>query len=189
MTDRRTFLSASAAALLAGVSRAGDPPGKARGSLGCVIHSFPIRSRVEKGLADPLNFLEFCRERGADGIQLSLGTNAEAARRLRAIAERHGMYVEGSVRPPKDKDDVERFEAEITTARESGATVVRTVMLGSRRYETFHAAKDYAAFAERALASLRLAEPVMARNKVMLAIENHKDYRTDELIDVLKAIA
>jgi 3-oxoisoapionate decarboxylase len=189
MTDRRTFLRASAAALLAGVSRAEVPSAKARGWLGCVIHSFPIRSRVEKGLADPLKFLEFCRERGADGIQLPLGKSADEARKLRAAAERHGMYVEGSIRPPKDKDDVERFEVEIRTAREAGATVVRTVMLGGRRYETFHAAKEYTAFAERALASLRLAEPVMARNKVTLAVENHKDYRTDELIDVLKAIS
>ena len=39
-------------------------------------------------------------------------------------------------------------------------------MLGTRRYETFHAATDYAAFAERALASLRLAEPVVAKHKV-----------------------
>jgi len=187
MTDRRTFMSASAAALLAGISRADDS--RTRGSLGCVIHSFPIRSRVEKGLADPLKFLEFCRERGADGIQLPLGKSVEEARKLRAAAERHGMYVEGSIRPPKDKDDVERFETEIKTARESGATVVRTVMLGSRRYETFHAAKEYAAFAERSLASLRLAEPVVARNKATLAVENHKDYRTDELIDVLKTIS
>jgi sugar phosphate isomerase/epimerase len=187
MIDRRVFLGASATAVFTGVSPADDTP--KRGSLGFVIHSFPIHSRVEKELAEPLKFLEFCRERGADGIQLPLRTSPEAARNLRAAAERHGMYVEGSARPPKDKDDIERFESEIKTARESGATVVRTVMLGGRRYETFHAAKEYAAFAERALASLRLAEPVMARNKVTLAIENHKDYRTDELIGVLKTIS
>jgi sugar phosphate isomerase/epimerase len=187
MTDRRTFLSASAAALIADVSRADESP--KRRSFGCVIHSFPIRSRTEKSLSDPLKFLEFCRERGADGIQLPLGSSADQARKLRAAAERHGMYVEGSTRPPKDKDDVERFDTEIKTARDAGATVVRTVMLGGRRYETFHAAKEYAAFAEQALLSLRLAEPVMARHKVTLAVENHKDYRTDELIDVLKTIS
>src|SRR5262249_39483833 len=59
---------------------------------------------------------------------------------------------------------------------------------GGRRYETFHAAKEYTAFAEQALASLRLAEPVVARHKVTLAVENHKDFRTDELVGVMKAI-
>ncbi|MBO0697156.1 MAG: sugar phosphate isomerase/epimerase [Zavarzinella sp.] len=185
MIDRRTFLTAS----LAGVARAvADEPRKGRGSLGIVIHSYPIRSR-EKGFADPLRFLEFCRERGADGVQLALGRDAAAARELGDAAEKHGMYVEGSIRPPRDKADLERFETEIKTAREAGATVVRTVMLGGRRYEVFHAAKEYAAFAEQALASLRLAEPVLTRQKITLAVENHKDFRTDELIGVMKAVA
>ncbi|HJZ93700.1 MAG TPA: sugar phosphate isomerase/epimerase family protein [Gemmataceae bacterium] len=186
MIHRRTFLAAASGAL-AGVSRSDEP--RKRGSLGIVIHSYPVRSRAEKGFADPLKFLEFCRERGADGVQLSLGNRtADGARELRAAAERHGMYLEGSTRPPKDKADLDRFDAEIKTAREAGATVVRTVMLGSRRYETFHAAKEYAAFAEQALASLRLAEPVVARHRVTLAVENHKDFRTDELVGVMKAI-
>jgi len=187
MIDRRVFLGASASALFAGIGRSDDPP--KRGSLGCVIHSFPIRSRTEKGLGDPLKFLEFCRERGADGIQLPLGKSVDSSRNLRTLAERHGMYVEGSVRAPKDKADLERYEAEIVAAKEAGASVVRTVMLGGRRYETFRTAKEYAAFADGSLASLRLAEPVMARHKVTLAVENHKDFRTDELIDQLKAVA
>src|SRR5262245_137340 len=186
MIDRRTFLAASAA-MWAGASRADEPTKRA--SFGCVIHSFPIRARTEKDLGDPLRFLEFCRERGADGIQLPLGKSVDAARKLRATAEAQGMYVEGSIRGPKDKADLDRFDAEIAVAKEAGANVVRTVMLGGRRYETFHTAKEYAAFAESALASLRLAAPVMARHKVTLAVENHKDYRTDELIDVMRAIA
>ncbi|HKB02914.1 MAG TPA: sugar phosphate isomerase/epimerase family protein [Gemmataceae bacterium] len=185
MTDRRAFLAAALACVPRTV--AADPP-KTRGSFGIVIHSYPIRSR-EKAFADPLKFLEFCRERGADGIQLPLGKDPEAARKLRDAADRHGMYVEGSVRPPKDQADLNRFETEIKTAREAGATVVRTVMLGGRRYEVFRTAKEYAAFAEQAVASLRLAEPVMARHKVTLAVENHKDYRTDELVDVMKGLS
>src|SRR5262245_29882446 len=110
MTDRRAFL---AAAISAGVAHADETPGKLRGSFGIVIHSYPIRSR-EKGFSDPLKFLEFCRERGADGVQLPLGSlSAERAKELRSTAEKHGMYVEGSVRPPKDKPDIERFEKEI----------------------------------------------------------------------------
>jgi 3-oxoisoapionate decarboxylase len=185
MPDRRTFL---AAALFAGLGRA-ETPRKGGGSFGIVIHSYPIRSR-EKGFAEPIKFLEFCRERGADGVQLSLGhLSAEQAKELRSAAEKHGMYVEGSIRPPKDKGDVERFEKEIVTSCECGATVVRTVMSPGRRYETFKSAKEFAAFAEQALASLRLAEPVMAKRKVTLAVENHKDFRSDELIGVMKAIS
>jgi sugar phosphate isomerase/epimerase len=184
MTDRRTFL---AAALFAGMGQAAEPR-KGGGSFGVVIHSYPIRSG-EKGFADPLKFLTFCRERGADGIQLPLGQlSADQAKEVRATSEKHEMYVEGSIRPPKDKADVERFAKEIATSRDCGASVVRTVMLGGRRYESFKTAKEYAAFAEQSLSSLRLAEPIMAKHKVTLAVENHKDFRTDELIGVMKAI-
>jgi sugar phosphate isomerase/epimerase len=184
MHDRRTFL---AAALFAGFAR-GESPRPGRGSFGAVIHSFPIQSR-EKGLSDPVKFLQFCRDRGFDGIQIELGKqSAEQAKALRGAADKHVMYIEGSIRPPKDKSDVERFEKEIAISRECGATVIRTVMLGGRRYETFHSAKEYAAFADQALASLQLAEPVMAKHKMTLAVENHKDFRTDELIDLLKKI-
>lgn len=185
MTDRRQFLTA-AAALFAGAGRADEPK---RSPLGVVIHSYPLRSR-DKGFTDPLNFLHFCRDRGAAGIQLPLGSvSAERAREVRAAAEKFDMYVEGSVRPPKDKADVERFDREIATSRACGATVVRTVMLGGRRYETFRTADEFATFVGQALTSLRLAEPVVARQRVALAVENHKDFRTDELIDLIKAIS
>jgi 3-oxoisoapionate decarboxylase len=185
MTDRRQFLTASAA-LFAGLGRADEVK---KSPLGIVIHSYPLRSR-DKGFADPLAFMHFCHERGAAGIQVPLGvlTNKQSLG-MRSEVEKHEMYVEGSVRPPKDKADVDRFDREINTAQACGATVVRTVMLGGRRYETFHAARDYTAFAEQALASLRLAEPVVARFKVTLAVENHKDFRTDELVGVMKAIS
>jgi 3-oxoisoapionate decarboxylase len=187
MTDRRTFL---AAALFAGFARGdGTPILSGRGSFGAVIHTFPIHGR-EKGFAEPLSFLNFCHQRGLDGIQIELGRlSSELAKELRATAEKYGMYVEGSIRPPKEKSDVDRFEKEIGVSKECGATVVRTVMLGGRRYETLHSAKEYAAFAEKAAASVRLAEPVMTKHKMTLAAENHKDFRTDELIDVLKSIA
>ncbi len=184
MLDRRAFL---AAAVFAGMGR-GESPRTRRGSFGAVLYSFPIHSR-DKAFAEPLAFLNYCHSLGLDGIQIDFGRlSPDRAKELRTSAEKHGMYVEGSIRPPKDKSDVERFDTEIAISSACGATVVRTVMLGGRRYETFHSAKEYAAFAERALTSLRLAEPVLAKRKATLAVENHKDFRTDELIDKLKAI-
>src|SRR5215203_5550253 len=119
MTDRRQFLTTSAA-LFAGVGRADEPK---RSPLGVVIHSYPVRAR-DKGFSDPLAFLNFCRERGAAGVQLPLGMlSADQARELRTTAEKDGMYVEGSIRPPKDQGDIERFDKEIATSRGCGATV------------------------------------------------------------------
>lgn len=99
------------------------------------------------------------------------------------------MYIEGSVRMPSDRAELERFAAEIRTVRDAGGSVARTVMLGTRRYETFHSAQAFGEFAAKSRRSLELAEPVVARERVHLAVENHKDWRVDELLDGLKRVS
>src|SRR5436305_1935604 len=86
--------------------------------------------RVGGGFIDPLTCLAFCHERGAAGAQLALGVReAEYTGKLRRWLEERRLYVEGSLGTPRDRADLKRFEAEVRTAREAGATVVRTVML------------------------------------------------------------
>jgi sugar phosphate isomerase/epimerase len=183
---RRGFLGAAIGAI-AGAA----PEPERRGALGVAISSYFIHARLgrAKGFADPLKFLAFCRERGAAGVQLPIGVRDSAyTKALRRQLDEHGLYLEGSLRMPRDKADVERFEAEVRTAAQAGATVVRTVMLSGRRYEVFKEAKEYLAFKEQSRASLRLAEPVVARHKVRLAVENHKDFRAAELVELLRPV-
>lgn len=161
-------------------------------TLGLVLESYVIRTRVERadGFADPLKFLAFCHERGAAGVQVPIGVrDEEYQKKLRSRLDEFGMYLEGSVRMVKDKADAERFENELRSIKECGATVVRTVMLGGRRYEVFKKAEEYREFTERAWRSLQLAEPIVAKHKMRLAVENHKDYRTNELVDVMRRLS
>jgi sugar phosphate isomerase/epimerase len=182
---RRTFLTAVAASALGSVRA--EPDRKT--NLGVLLYSFGIRARGEKGFADPLAFLAFCHARGAAGVQVPLGRrDEEYCTRVKKRCAELGMYVEGIVRAAVDKKDLERFTAEIQTAKVCGAEVVRTVMLSGRRYEQFSKAEDYTRFARQSRASLELAEPVVRREKVKLAVENHKDFRVDELLDLLRAI-
>jgi sugar phosphate isomerase/epimerase len=99
------------------------------------------------------------------------------------------MDLEGIVRLPRDGDDTARFAAELRSARRAGAKVVRTVMLSGRRYETFKTLAAFRQFAEASFRSLALAAPIAAREDVRLAVENHKDWRADELVAILKRIA
>jgi len=62
------------------------------------------------------------------------------------------------------------------------------VMLTGRRYETFKSIAAFRRFAESAFHSLNLAAPVVARHGILLAVENHKDWRADELIAILKRV-
>jgi sugar phosphate isomerase/epimerase len=163
--------------------------------LGIADFSYNIRLRAERSrrakgsLGDPLNFLEHCNNIGAGGVQINIGARDEDyTRRLRQKAEAYNMFVEGSISLPKDRSGLERFEAAVRTAKQAGAKVIR-IAIGGRRYEQFSKAEQFKAFAERSLKSVQLAEPVAARHRMRLAIENHKDWRIDQMLDMLRRIS
>ncbi len=195
---RREILAAGLSAALAPRdARAGAPtPATATtpapGPLGLVIHSFPARSagdrfrRPEDRFADPIRFLEYARSLGAGGVQVGIGARDDRyADDLRARAGAASMGLEGIITPPRDEGDLPRFEAEIRTARRAGAAIVRTALLAGRRYETFDSMAGFRDFAARSARSLALAAPVVVRHDVRLAVENHKDFRADELLALL----
>jgi sugar phosphate isomerase/epimerase len=197
LLTRREMLAACAATVpaLAGLpSRAGPPADAPRPRLGVVAYSFTIRLAADRaagtpGLADPLAFVEHCHRLGAGGVQVGLGErDREYTARLRDKLDTYRMYLEGVVRLPKDRADVDRFAAEVRTAKEAGAAVLRTARLSGRRYETFDSASAFRTWREQADASLALSEPVLARHDVRLAVENHKDLRSGELADLLKRL-
>jgi sugar phosphate isomerase/epimerase len=90
---------------------------------------------------------------------------------------------------PRNEADLERFEKQLLAAKMAGATVARTTMLPGRRYEQFEARQDYERACERGLKAVRLAEPIAARHKFRLALENHKDHLVAEKLEVLKQIS
>ena len=59
--------------------------------------------------------------------------------------------------------------------------VLRTVLSGGRRYEQFTNPHDFRRAAKNAEQAAKLAEPIIVKNDLLLAIENHKDFarRTD----------
>jgi len=138
---------------------------------------------------DVLGFLGYCHQRGAGGIQIGLGTGpADLLARIRAKAEAYGMFVEGQVALARSKAEVDRLEAEVRAARQAGADVLRTVMPGGRRYEAFDSGAGFRRFVEQSWQCLTLCEPVVRKHGLCLAVENHKDFRTGELVDLLKRL-
>jgi 3-oxoisoapionate decarboxylase len=159
-----------------------------RRGLGVVIHSFAVRGR-DRSFADPMRFLAHAKSLWASGVQVGLGARDDAyIDALKAQANADAMYLEGIVALPADEADAERFETEIRTAKRAGANVVRTVMLSGRRYETFDSASAFQRFAEKSKHSLRIAAPIVEQHDVRLAVENHKDWRADELLKILDEI-
>ncbi len=168
----------------------------ARKRLGICTYSYNLHWKAARDhhpnarFTDPIEFLEYCHGLGAGGVQVGIGSrDAAYTARLRARAEALGMYLEGELSLPKEESDVARFDAEIAAAKQSGAEVVRTAMLGGRRYETFDSAEAFRRFEENSWHALTLAEPIVKKHRARLAIENHKDRRVGEFLDLLKRIS
>jgi sugar phosphate isomerase/epimerase len=181
------------AAVPAITALAADPPEQKR--MGIVIHSYPLRRAADHAdkdkprFDDPLTFLEYCRGLGAGGVQVGIGVRDEAyATKLRRQLDDHKLYLEGSIRLPRTKDEVARFTAEVQSAKQCGATVLRTTLMDGRRYEVFDTAEAFRRFQEQSWQALLLARPVAEKHDVKLAVENHKDLRSGELADVLKRL-
>jgi sugar phosphate isomerase/epimerase len=191
-STRRDFLRTAAAigAIAAGGSAGAQTAQSTRLGIGNSSYGIHTRLRREQGFSDPLQFLEFCHARGAGGVQLPIGVRDEAyADKLRERAAELGMFVEGSVNTPQDDSGAARFEQEVLTASRAGANILRTVLLGGRRYETFRTMAEFRAFKDQYWRRLQIVEPIVARHGVHLAVENHKDLRSDEQAEMLKRLS
>jgi sugar phosphate isomerase/epimerase len=187
---RREVLAAGAGGLLGLLARADEGAAPAT-RMGVVLYSYGVRRAADKeaGFDDPLTFLDYCRSIGAGGVQTPLGARDDAySDKLREQCGANKLYVEGIVSLPRDKDDVGRFTDEVRTAKRCGAGVFRTALLNGRRYETFDSAEAFDKFRDQAKASLALARPVVEKHEVRMAVENHKDQRSAELLDLLKGL-
>lgn len=186
-------LAGGASALwLGGKLRASGSDARMKTRMGIVQYALGIHRRRgwagrHRGLSPAIALLEEARLLGAGGIQCTL--SAADAPDIRRRAEKYGMHIEGVISPPRDRNDVERFERDVRVAGEAGAGVARTVIIPGRRYERFQSLDEFREFERRGQRSLELADPVLARHRFHLAVENHKDQRTWEKLALLKRIS
>jgi len=132
---------------------------------------------------DALDFLMRCHALGASGIQAPLRGDL---RQLQARAEQLGMYIEGMVQLPKNGDS-SAFEKDIQDAKDAGAVCVRAAALSGRRYESFASLADWRKFVTDSRRNLEAALPILEKYKMPLALENHKDWTADEMLELMKS--
>lgn len=143
----------------------------------------PVASRlVRPPVWDAYELLEKCHELGGAGIQTQLNGDLK---KLRHRAEQFDMWIEGMVSVPRNGDTAS-FEQSLLDAKAAGATVVRAAMLGGRRYESFTKLEDWKRWVDQSRGAVELVVRLLDRHKVVLAIENHKDWTLDEMQGLLK---
>lgn len=139
--------------------------------MGIGTAAYTQRARADRDIEPPkrftetMRFLGHCKELGAGGIQAALSSlDEQYAARLCENAERYGMYVKVSARlPGDDGDSLDLFERLVKATKAAGGSVIRTVMLGGRRYETFKTLEDWREFSRLSWRSLTRAGSPQAR--------------------------
>jgi 3-oxoisoapionate decarboxylase len=149
----------------------GEPPG------------FGHRSR-----AGGFDILEHCHGLGLGTVRMNLpSSDPEAIRLLRRKLDSYGMRVIISLAPPKEAGALPQYEAGVRAVSELGA-VTTHASFTARRYEEFDTFEAFKASFERHQRSVELAEPVLRKYKVKLAIENHKGWRAAEHVAWIKRV-
>jgi sugar phosphate isomerase/epimerase len=165
-----------------------------RTGMGIVTYSFNIHQKNQwagryQGMTPALAFLEECHRLGAGGIQFPVGPeDASSLPEIQSRADAYGMRVEGIVNMPAGKDQLDTFEQSLNWAAKAGATLARTTVIPGRRYEQFKTLEEFHDAENRALKSLQLVEPVLARHRFRLAVENHKDQLVSEKLRLLRQL-
>lgn len=136
-----------------------------------------------------MDFIEHCVELGFRGVQAGIrGWDKRFSKKVRKRTEELNIFLEGQVSLPKTDTDAERFEMEVVAAKEAGIDILRTACLSGRRYETFDSMEVFQKFKKNSITSLERAEPIVRKHQMKLAVENHKDWRIEEMIKILNGI-
>ncbi|MFT4734266.1 MAG: sugar phosphate isomerase/epimerase [Arcticibacterium sp.] len=193
-TSRRTFLKTSALVVAAAALPTLSSFSVAPNLAGISVWSYHLRNRKNaEGTAQyptwsgAYEMAKHCHELGTGGSQvLAMDWDKAYAKKMREFKEYTGSWLEGQLRMPKTETDLIQFEKDVIIAKEGGLEIFRAACLSGRRYMTFSTLEEWEVFKKESMKSLRLAESVMRRHKVKLALENHKDWTADEMVDILK---
>lgn len=161
-----------------------------KNGLGATPTGFAARIKANAQANPPVDFLDYCHRLGLGGAELRGGPPLDptAIRAMREKLEAFQMHVIFNVRLPASDADLPAYEASVQAARECGAYGLHAAMT-ARRYEEFSSLDEYAKSFDRSQRQITLAEPVLRRHKVRLAIENHKGWRAVEQASWMRRVS
>ena len=175
---RRELLAVGAASTLMAFE-----PDKAL--LGGSPTTFSARRRNNK----QFDIIDHCHELGLAGAESMLpAPTPEAVKAIRQKVDSYGMSVVLNTPLPKTEGDVAQFDTAVAACKEAGAIALHAAMTG-RRYEQFDSLAAFQANFAQCQRSVDLAEPVLRKHRMRLAIENHKGWRAVEQAAWMKRLS
>jgi sugar phosphate isomerase/epimerase len=150
--------------------------------------AFSQRMRAARQEGKPFDIVEHCHGLGLGGLETSLSSlQPDAVQKFRQRVEAYNMRVFLNAPLPRTQGDVGAFDAAVKAAKEAGAMGLHAAMT-ARRYEQFDSFDAFKTNFERCQQSVTLAEPVLRKHQMKLAIENHKGWRAAEQAAWMKRV-
>ncbi|MBM3788216.1 MAG: TIM barrel protein [Acidobacteria bacterium] len=180
LTTRRQLLKTAA------LSAAAAPSGKVLKNMGSAGPGLTARIRATQAAGKEWDIVAYCHEKGLGAAHTSLprDMNPAGIKKIRDQVNKWDMRLTVGLRTPKSKDDLPQYEAAVKACAEmDGRVVCVHDPFSGRRYEQFKDAKEFHVFDAACRRGVEIAEPVLRKYKMPLAIENHKGWRSQELAD------
>ncbi len=187
VVTRRDFLgSVAVGPLMAAVPLGAAAP--KRTTMGLTSDSFQsIRFSSPQRLLEADRLMLLAAKVGAAGAHGGMTSiDAAWAGTTRRMKEELGMYVEIQTFLPREGEDIAVFEQAVTVAKAAGATSLRVVCLLGRRYEMFETVDEWKTAVAGFHRQIARAVPIVEKHRMPLGIENHKDWRVDQQVALLK---
>jgi sugar phosphate isomerase/epimerase len=154
--------------------------------MGAAPTAFALRNRHKR---DTFDIVNHAHQLGLGSVQTRLAaTDPATLKAFRQRVESYDMRAILSTAMPIDDTDVPEFDKAVAACKEAGAVMLHTPMT-NRRYEEFKTFEAFKANFDRCQRTIRLAEPVLRKHRIKLAIENHKGWRAAEHAAWIKSIA
>ena len=107
---------------------------------------------------------------------------------MRQKIDSYGMVVIVNIPLPKTDGDVAAFDTAVAAAKEAGVVGLHAAMT-NRRYEQFDSLAAFKANFAQCQRTVELAEPVLQKHRLRLAVENHKGWRAAEQAAWMKRVS
>jgi len=144
--------------------------------------------RANSQAKPPLDFVDYCHGLGLGGVETRLTSNdPESVKLFRQKLESYDMRAILDIPLPRTETDLAAFDVAVKAAKDAGAYGLHAAMT-QRRYEQFNTFEAFKENFERCQKTVALAEPVLRKHQVRLAIENHKGWRSAEQAAWMKRV-
>ena len=161
---------------------------QSRSRMGGAPTAFSLRMRAARKEGKPFDVVEHCHHIGLSAAEATLPATPDGVKKLRQHVDEYNMRLVLNAPLPKSETDLPVFDAAVRACKDAGAFALHAAMT-QRRYEQFDSFAAWKRNFEQCQQTVALAEPVLRKHRMPLAIENHKGWRSAEQAAWMKQLS